>query len=72
MLDHYFITWVTAEQTNLDAGNTPTKWDRAGYFFNTHTMPQSGTSPVCRYYIPPELGSSHFFGRSTAECDATG
>jgi hypothetical protein len=27
---------------------------------------------VCRYYIPPDKGDSHFFGRGTAECDATG
>ena len=33
---------------------------------------QTGTSPVCRYYIPPLLGNSHFFGRGTQECDATG
>ena len=31
----------------------------------------AGTSPVCRYYIPPALGDSHFFGRGAAECDAT-
>ena len=29
-------------------------------------------SPICRYYIPPALGNSHFFGRGTAECNATG
>lgn len=71
-LDHYFITWVTAEQANLDAGNTPTKWNRTGYSFKTHTVAQAGTSPVCRYYIPPTKGDSHFFGRGTVECDATG
>jgi len=71
-LDHYFITWVKAEQDNLDAGRTPTKWDRTGKTLNTYTMPQAGTSPVCRYYIPPDKGDSHFFGRGTAECDATG
>jgi len=27
---------------------------------------------VCRFYIPPEKGNSHFYGRGTAECDATG
>jgi hypothetical protein len=27
---------------------------------------------VCRYYIPPGLGDSHFFGRGTVECNATG
>ena len=27
---------------------------------------------MCRYYIPPGLGDSHFFGRGTVECNATG
>jgi serine protease len=71
-LDHFFITWVPAEQANLDAGNTPTRWTRTGFSFNAYTSPVAGTSPVCRYYIPPGLGDSHFFGRGTAECDATG
>lgn len=71
-LDHYFITWLTAEQANLDAGNTPTKWVRTGSSFKTYPTVQAGCSPVCRYYIPPTLGDSHFFGRGTAECDATG
>jgi hypothetical protein len=72
VLDHYFITWVPAEQANLDAGNTPTRWTRTGYSFRAYTAAQAGTSPVCRYYIPPAYGDSHFFGRGTAECDATG
>src|SRR5262249_36077446 len=33
---------------------------------------QVGSSPVCRFYIPPDLGDSHFFGRGTAECNSTG
>lgn len=71
-LDHYFITWVPAEQANLDAGNTPTKWTRTGYSFHAYGSSQPGTSPVCRYYLPPAFGDSHFFGRGTAECSATG
>jgi hypothetical protein len=71
-LDHYFITWIAAEQANLDAGNTPTRWTRTGHMFKAYMSAQTGTSPVCRYYIPPGLGDSHFFGRGTAECDATG
>lgn len=71
-LDHYFITWVAAEQANLDAGNTPTRWTRTGYSFKAYTAAQSGTSPVCRFYIPPNLGDSHFFGRGTQECVSTG
>ena len=27
---------------------------------------------MCRYYIPPDKGDSHFYGRGTAECTATG
>ena len=26
---------------------------------------------MCRFYIPPQPGDSHFYGRGTAECDAT-
>jgi len=72
VLDHYFITWIPAEIANLDAGNTPTKWNRTGVTFKVYTSAQAGTSPVCRYYIPPGLGDSHFFGRGTVECNATG
>jgi uncharacterized protein (DUF1800 family) len=70
-LDHYFITWVPAEIANLDSGKTK-GWTRTGQAFQTYTTPQSGTSPVCRYYIPPALGDSHFFGRGTTECNNTG
>jgi hypothetical protein len=71
-LDHYFITWLAAEQANLDAGNTPTRWTRTGRTFKAYATPQAGTSPICRFYIPPLLGDSHFFGRGVAECNATG
>jgi len=72
VLDHYFITWRPDEQANLDAGNTPTRWTRTGYGFKAYTIAVAGASPVCRYYIPPPFGDSHFFGRGTAECEATG
>ena len=71
-LDHYFITWVQGEIDKLDAGTVIKGWTRTGKTFKTYTAAQSGTSPVCRFYIPPGLGDSHFFGRGTAECDATG
>lgn len=71
-LDHYFITWIAAEQASLDAGNTPTRWTRTGFSFHAYGAPQGASSPVCRYYLPPEFGDSHFFGRGTAECNATG
>jgi hypothetical protein len=70
--DHYFMTWIANEIAILDAGVQIKGWTRTGYSFNTYSMPQAGTSPVCRFYIPPELGDSHFYGRGTAECNATG
>ena len=71
-LDHYFITWMPNEIAILDAGTQIRGWARTGYSFKTYTTPQAGTSPVCRYYIPPGMGDSHFFGRGTVECNATG
>jgi hypothetical protein len=70
-LDHYFISWTPAEIANLDAGNTPTRWTRTGYSFKAFAAGQPGASDVCRYYIPPADGSSHFFGRSSSECTAS-
>ncbi len=72
VLDHYFITDLPAEIANLDAGKTPTRWTRTGYGFKAYAADAFlPTSPVCRFYIPPAKGDSHFFGRGTAECDAT-
>jgi hypothetical protein len=70
-LDHYFITWTPSEIAKLDAGDTPTRWTRTGLAFKAYTTAQSGTSNVCRMYIPPADGDSHFFGRSSGECSAT-
>ncbi|HEY1327901.1 MAG TPA: matrixin family metalloprotease [Casimicrobiaceae bacterium] len=69
-LDHYFITWIASEISNLDAGLTPTRWTRTGYAFKAYATAQPGTSQVCRFYIPPADGNSHFFGRSPVECSA--
>jgi hypothetical protein len=70
-LDHYFITWIAAEIAHLDAGRTPTRWTRTGHSFKAYATPQPGTSEVCRFYIPPADGNSHFFGRSADECAAS-
>lgn len=71
-LDHYFITWIADEIAKLDAGTAIKGWTRTGRTLTTYTAAQSGSSPICRYYIPPAQGDSHFFGRGTVECDATG
>ena len=71
-LDHYFITWVANEIAILDAGLKSHGWARTGKHFPVYPQAQPGASPICRYYIPPEKGNSHFYGRGTAECDSTG
>jgi hypothetical protein len=71
-LDHYFLTHIAAEAAILDAGVAIKGWTRTGQAFNVYAAAQAGSSPVCRFYIPPGKGDSHFYGRGTAECDATG
>jgi hypothetical protein len=71
-LDHYFITWAPDEIAKLDDGSVIKGWARTGRTWRTYVAAQGGTSPVCRFYIPPQLGDSHFFGRGTVECNATG
>jgi uncharacterized protein YkwD len=70
-LDHYFITWVPAEIALLDAGTQIRGWTRTGKTFQAYTAPQPGTTPICRIYIIPARGDSHFFGRGEQECAAT-
>ena len=69
-LDHYFITYGAQEISDLDTG-VHKGWARTGYSFKAYTAAQTGTSPVCRFYIPPAQGDSHFFGRGQKECDDT-
>ncbi len=69
-LDHYFITYVVDEIAKLDNG-TFKGWARTGLSFKAYATAQSGTSAVCRIYIPPGKGDGHFFGRDTNECDGT-
>ncbi|HEX4883138.1 MAG TPA: S8 family peptidase [Casimicrobiaceae bacterium] len=70
-LDHYFVTWLPSEIASLDAGTVIRGWVRTGLAFKAWTTPEAGSSPSCRYYIPPALGNSHFYGRDGSECEAT-
>ena len=70
-LDHYFITWIAAEIAILDEGVAIKGWKRTGKAFATLTAARADTSPICRFYIPPNLGNSHFLGRGTSECNST-
>jgi uncharacterized protein YkwD len=70
-LDHYFITWVAAEIALLDGGTTIKGWTRTGKTFKAYSTSQPGTTDICRIYIIPLRGDSHFFGRGTDECNNT-
>ncbi|HTQ01855.1 MAG TPA: hypothetical protein VMN56_21230 [Casimicrobiaceae bacterium] len=70
-LDHYFITHHAQEISDLDNG-VHVGWARTGESFQVSMSSSAQTSPVCRYYIPPPLGDSHFYGRGVQECTATG
>jgi len=71
-LDHYFITWLPDEIAKLVDGTVIKGWQLTGSSFGAYNRAQGQTSPVCRYYIPPPLGDSHFFGRGPKECVETG
>ena len=71
-LDHYFITHIANEIGILDAGVQIQGWTRTGQSFNVFAGAGATTSPVCRFYIPPDKGNSHFYGRGSTECNATG
>lgn len=68
-LDHYFITNLQPDIDALDSGRIR-GWTRTGQSFYTYATGGAGFNPVCRYYIPPQHGDSHFFSASPAECQA--
>lgn len=69
MLDHYFITPLADEIAALDSGRIA-GWMRTGLTFDASEIPGNGLSPVCRFYIPPIHGDSHFLSAAPAECAA--
>lgn len=66
-LDHYFITADPAEIDILDRGRLP-GWARTGGGFMTPVDAGDGTHPVCRAYMPPGHGDSHFYSAFAEEC----
>ena len=70
-LDHYFISSLQQEIDTLDSGRI-SGWARTGQSFKVFPSQASGgagVNPVCRFYIPPAHGNSHFFSASPAECN---
>ena len=66
-LDHYFVSALAADLAALDSGQLA-GWARTGRTFNAYANAAPGTSPVCRFYLPPAVGDSHFYSASPAEC----
>jgi len=76
-IDRYFMTASAAEIDSLDAGRIP-GWQRTGEAFAVGEGPRTlfgfdyvyFGGPVCRFYLPPGMGDSHFFSASADECAA--
>jgi hypothetical protein len=65
--DHYFVAASAQDIIDLDTGVHP-GWSRTGYSFHVWDGADGRTNPVCRYYIPPGYGDSHFFSADPDEC----
>ncbi len=69
--DHYFITAIPKEISDLDNKVHP-GWARTGQSFNAYAAGSGGPSdrlPVCRYYGLPQAGlDSHFYTGGVLEC----
>jgi len=66
-LDHYFMSSLADDIDALDGGKFP-GWARTGHRFYAYSGAAEHASPVCRFYLPPEDGDSHFYSASPAEC----
>ena len=69
--DHYFITASAPDIDALDSGRLK-GWARTGSALwvsgRSNMLPES--RPMCRFYLPPGHGDSHFFSASEEECEA--
>lgn len=66
-LDHYFMSALQPDIQALDSGQSP-GWQRTGRTFKAFPDATPGAGPVCRFYLPPPFGDSHFYSVSAAEC----
>lgn len=58
---------MTPDLDALDSGRLP-GWARTGSTFPVYAGASGSASPVCRFYIPPTEGDSHFYSASPSEC----
>jgi hypothetical protein len=71
-LDHYFLTASAPDIDALDSGRSP-GWQRTGQRFFIAGMANGYPGldkPVCRFYMPPGHGNSHFLSALPEECAA--
>jgi len=66
-LDHYFISDLEPDIEALDSQRIQ-GWARTGYTIPVWPNSFGLLNGVCRFYIPPEHGNSHFFSASSTEC----
>jgi len=66
-LDHYFVSDLAADIDALDSGRIA-GWTRTGLSFAVWPGNNGFFNAVCRFYIPPQHGDSHFFSAITSEC----
>ena len=69
-LDHFFITSDANEINLLDTG-VLRGWVRTGIRFLAYSAQVAGTNPVCRFYLRPGVGDSHFYSGDPFECQQT-
>jgi len=71
-LDHYFLSASAPDIDALDNGRLA-GWQRTGFWLHVgggRNAAKKLDRPVCRLYIPPGEGDSHFFSASIDECEA--
>jgi hypothetical protein len=67
-LGRFFWTSDAREIAALELGIFP-GWKQSGGYLMSYITPRDGyTTPVCRFYAPPELGNSHILTASADEC----
>jgi hypothetical protein len=67
-LDHYFVTSMDDEIEALDAGRLA-GWYRTGASLDVYSRGAEDGNPVCRFYLPPDYGDSHFYSATPTECE---
>jgi hypothetical protein len=68
--DHYFISSSLPDIIALGTGRL-TGWKPTLEDLPVVIAHKADTQPVCRFYIPPAFGDSHFYSASVAECMET-